>query len=179
MFNSHSCASHDFAVESLRRKKVGGKAIERNDRLCRLCGTISGAVEEVHHALFCCKGHLRLLSLRIEFFRNLPLVKRSLLPDDGDNDAWNGLIAVWADETASAIPFARLAWHVSRLFYEHPMLIPDIPSLTLGIPDPVFFDPASDYSSEEEVVVATGSGGSAQTWIPDTIYKSPVAAWCP
>ena len=36
------------------------------------------------------------------------------------------------------------------------MLIPDLPSLTMGIADPVILDPASDYS-EEEVVVTTGS----------------------
>jgi hypothetical protein len=45
---------------------------------------------------------------------------------------------------------------VSRLFYEHPIRI-DLPSLAVVIPEPSNLDPASDYSSEEEVVVSTES----------------------
>jgi hypothetical protein len=154
------CASHDLAVEALRRRKLdGNKIIERIDRLCRLCGTVTGAVEEVHHALFTCKGHLRLLTLRNEFYKNLPKMNESSLPDDFDNDAWNAIIGAWADDITSAIPLARLAWHVSRLFYDHPIRVPDLPSLSIATIETVSLDPASDYSSEEEIDVTAGSGG--------------------
>ena len=152
------CASHDLAVESLRRRKLAGNiGIQRENRLCRLCGLISGAVEEVHHALFGCKGHLRLLTLRKDFFGNVPAVNQSLLPDTTDNDAWNRIICEWADNLESAIPLARLAWHVTRLFYDHPILVPDLSSLTIEPSSMVIMDPASDYSSEEEVTVPTES----------------------
>jgi len=155
------CASHDFAVEALRRKKLtGNTSIARVDRVCKLCGVFSGAVEAVHHALFCCKGNLRLLTLRREFFHNMSCVDRNQLPDDADCDAWNGLIRRWADDLSSAIPLARLAWHVSRLFYEHPIVIPDISSLLPVTSVPAILDPASDYSSEEEVMITTESGES-------------------
>jgi hypothetical protein len=65
--------------------------------------------------MFTCKGHLRLLTLRNEIFKNLPLMNESFLLNDFDNDAWNGIIGAWADDIGSAIPLARLTWHVSRL----------------------------------------------------------------
>jgi hypothetical protein len=159
------CASHNLAVEALRRIRMPGNvSIDRADRLCRLCGIITGVVEAVHHALFCCKGHLRLLSLRREFYRNMPSVNESLLPDNSDDEAWNRIIVVWADVLSSAIPLARLAWHVTRLFYEHQIFVPVIPSLTLTspapilmLPSPINMDPDSDYSSEEEVLLTTES----------------------
>lgn len=154
------CASHDFAVEALRRKRLEGNTpIARADRLCRLCGTVTGAIEEIHHALFCCKGNLRLLPLRRDFFRNMLSVDQELLPEDTDSDNWNETISMWADNLTSAIPLARLAWHVSRLFYQFPIITPDISSLSLVIASPAFMDPASDYSSEEDTMLATESGG--------------------
>jgi hypothetical protein len=162
------CASHDLAVEALRRKEYGNARIDRAERLCRLCGTISGAVEEIHHALFCCKGHLGLLTLRIEFFRNMPMVKQDLLPVPTDEDEWNRLIGTWADDVTSAIPLARLAWHVTRLFYEFPIHTPVIPSVSvlpappplpnLDPPPQLILDPNSDYSSEDEPIIPTESG---------------------
>jgi hypothetical protein len=151
------CASHNLAVEALRRVKTPDNTrIERDARLCRLCGSISNAIEDVHHALFCCRGHLRLLSLRNEFFRNMPDVNQNLLPVATDNMAWDHLISSWADELDSAIPLSRLAWHVSRLFYEHAILMPALPPMTV---DPVIvdWDPASDYSSEDDDAMPTES----------------------
>jgi hypothetical protein len=146
-----------LAVEALIRVKTPGNTrIERNARLCRLCGYISNAVEDVHRALFCCKGHLRLLSLRNEFFRNMPDANQNLLPVATDNMAWDHLISSWADELDSAIPLSRLAWHVSRLFYGHAILMPALPPMTV---DPVIidWDPASDYSSEDDAAMPTES----------------------
>jgi hypothetical protein len=109
-------------------------------------------------ALFCCKADLRLLCLRREFFHNVPDVDQVHLPDSTDCLAWNELFSTWADDLLTAIPLARLAWHVSRLFYEHPIVIPDISSLSSVTPLPVIMDRASDYSSEEEAMSATESG---------------------
>jgi hypothetical protein len=99
--------------------------------------------------MFVCKGHLRLLTLHNEFFHNMPDVNQNLLPEATDNLAWDRLIGIWSDEIFSAIPLARLAWHVSRLFYEHDILMPALPSLSLA-PATIDMDPASDYSSEVE-----------------------------
>jgi hypothetical protein len=57
----------------------------------------------------------------------MPNVNQNLLPAATDNIAWDQLIGSWADELDSAIPLARLAWHVSRLFYEHAILMPALP----------------------------------------------------
>jgi hypothetical protein len=77
------------------------------------------------------------------------------LPDASENDSWNRLICIWADQLDSAIPLARLAWHVTRLFYEHPVFIPNFTSVPLTIPPLEMVDIPSDYSSDEEPAFAT------------------------
>jgi hypothetical protein len=86
----------------------------------------------------------------------MPNVDQNLLPAATDNIAWDQLIGSWADELDSAIPLARLAWHVSRLFYEHAILMPALPPLAV---DPVSIDcdPASDYSLEDDASGPTES----------------------
>jgi hypothetical protein len=88
------------------------------------------------------------------------MVNHDLLPRPSDDDAWNRLIGTWADVVTSAIPLARLAWHVIRLFYEYPIYMPAIPSVSvMPVPLPhLNHDPASDYSSEEEITISTASG---------------------
>jgi hypothetical protein len=100
----------------------------------------------------------------------MPTVNQNLLPDPTDSDAWNGLIGVWADKLALANPLARLAWHVTRLFYEHSIIVPVLASLSVIWPAPINLDPASDYSSEEE---GTGCGITGK-WLMLTSLYSPL-----